>query len=353
MKVAVGLSGGVDSSVAAALLKKEGHDVIGVCMKIWGGKGTPSQGGHGCYGPDEVEDIEMAKQIANALDIPFHVFDLSDKYEKIVLDYFSQEYISGRTPNPCLRCNPQMKFTALPDEALASGLKFDKFATGHYARVGYDNIRNRYILKKAKDQTKDQSYGLIFLSQEQLARTLLPLGEITKIEVRKIARDIGLKTHDAPDSQYFYSGDYDDLIDAQDTEGQILDGNGSVLGKHNGIWHFTIGQRKGLGIPSARPMYVKQLDEKNNTVIVGSKEDLFSDRLVAGNLNPIAIEDFSEQMNVGAKIRHTPKEAEAEITPIDNGKLEVKFKEPQWAITPGQAIAFYDDDIVLGGGIIE
>lgn len=352
MKVAVGLSGGVDSSVAAAILKEQGHDVIGLTMKIWDREDADEGGGHACYGPGEARDIEEARQVAETLEIPFHVFDLGREYRKTVLDYFSGEYRKGRTPNPCLRCNPRMKFTALPRAAMASGLEFDYFATGHYARIEHDEM-GRHLLKRALDRSKDQSYGLIFLSREQLARTVLPLGGITKTEVRRIARNIGLKTHDIPDSQDFYSGDIQDLIAEGDMEGQILDNTGRILGRHNGIWHFTIGQRRGLRIPADRPMYVREIDTENNAIIVGPRNEIFSDELIAGSLNFIGIDGISEPLDAGIKIRHTPDDAEGTIMPLGGGRLRVKFREPQWAITPGQAVGFYDGDTVLGGGIIE
>ena len=353
MKVAVGLSGGVDSSVAAGLLKKAGHEVMGITMKIWDGKIDAVGGGHACYGPDEADDLENARQVAEKLDIPYHVFDLSAEYRKVVLEYFESEYVSGRTPNPCLRCNPVMKFGLLPEKALSSGLEFDYFATGHYARVSFDNEKNKYILRKARDTNKDQSYGLIFLSQEQMGRMLLPLGELTKTEVRAAAREMYLKTHDIPDSQDFYTGDHTDLINARPRKGQIMDTLGNELGKHDGIWHYTVGQRKGLGLMSEKPMYVKEIDANNNKIIVGTRSQIFSSGLIASNLNFITIESLTEPMEVGVKIRHTPMEYMAKISPMSHEKVQVEFKEPQWAVTPGQAIAFYQDDIVLGGGIID
>ncbi len=352
MKVAVGLSGGVDSSVVSALLKEQGHDVIGLYMKIWEGEPTLERMKHACYGPTEAMDIESARHVAETLGIPFYIFELGKEYNNIVLDYFKSEYLSGRTPNPCLRCNHKMKFGILLEKALGFGVEFDYFATGHYARIGYDSERNRHLLKKAKDLTKDQSYGLVFLSQEQLSRTLMPLGEITKTQVRKIAKDIGLKTYDIPDSQDFFSGDYTELLDATPLPGQILDKGGNILGTHKGIWHYTIGQRKGLKLSTVKPVYVKEIDVENNVIIVGPKDEIFSDELIATDLNPIAIGDFSEAIEASVKIRHSREETEGIITPIDDNRVHVKFKEPQWAISPGQVVAFYDDDIVLGGGII-
>ncbi len=383
MKIAVGLSGGVDSSVAAALLKKEDHEVIGICMKIWDDEESPKGcgdatgfsdgdgcsdgtgcgddrmdgGGHACYGPGEEADIKRASDICQKLDIPFHVFDLGDEYQRIVIDYFRDEYLAGRTPNPCLRCNPEMKFRSLVDEALSQGLKFEKFATGHYARIEYvpnfSKNEGRYILKKALDPTKDQSYGLIFLDQKLLGRSIFPLGSITKKEVRRIARELDLETHDVPDSQDFYTGDYSDLIGKDDMPGPILNGSGEQIGVHKGIWHYTIGQRKGLRLSTRHPMYVKRIDEKNNAIIVGTRDEIFATEFIAGNLNPIGVEDLTLLTDVFVKIRHAPWEGKAAISTIKDNKLKVIFEEPQWAIAPGQAVGFYKGDIVLGGGIIE
>jgi tRNA-specific 2-thiouridylase len=352
MKVAVGLSGGVDSSVAAAILLQQGHEVIGIHMTLWDGNPGASNGKHACYGPGEAEETEQANKVAEKLQIPFHIFDMSKEYDAVVLNYFRTEYLAGRTPNPCLICNPRIKFGALVDKAMLSGLKFDFFATGHYARIRYDKTRERHILMKATDPKKDQSYGLVFLSQDQLARTMLPLGEMSKIEVRKAAKSIGLQTHDIPDSQDFYSGDYSELVSTVPLPGDILDTAGNVLGKHKGAWRFTIGQRRHLGI-STRHLFVKKIDATRNAVIVGKREEIFCSELVAGNLNLIAIEEIDDSMAVGIKFRHSPKEVPGTISPIPGGKVHVKFKEPQWGLPPGQVVAFYDDDTVIGGGIIE
>jgi tRNA-specific 2-thiouridylase len=352
LKVAVGLSGGVDSSVAAAMLKRQGHEVIGIHMTLWGGKSETGNGRHACYGPGEAEETDQAASVAEKLQIPFHTFDLSQEYEALVLSYFRTEYLAGRTPNPCLMCNPRVKFGALVDKAANTGLKFDYFATGHYARVHYDEARKRHLLMKAMDPKKDQSYGLVFLSQKQLARTMLPLGEMTKSDVRKAAKDIGLQTHDIPDSQDFYSGDYSELVSAVPMPGEILDTAGNVLGKHKGAWHFTIGQRRHLGI-STRHLFVKEIDAARNVVIVGKREDIFCSELIAGNLNLIAVEEIADSMDVGIKFRHSPKEVRGTISPVDGGMIHVKFKEPQWGLPPGQVVAFYDKDMVIGGGTIE
>ena len=348
------MSGGVDSSVAAALLKEQGYDVTGVTMKIWGGQSASEISvHHGCYGPGEEEDIEDARRVAQQLDIPFHVLDLTGEYRSEVLDYFSREYLSGRTPNPCVRCNPNIKFGALIEKASQNGLTFDAVASGHYARVEYDAQQRRYIFKKAKDLTKDQSYFLSFLSQKQLAQLILPLGSYTKIEVRAIANRLGLHIAAKPDSQNFVCGGYTSLIKTEPTTGPILDKSGIILGQHKGVQFYTIGQRKGLGLSTQSPLYVTALDPTKNGVVVGVKEDLFRDEFIVSNLNWIAIEDLNQSLEMKVKIRSSHKDSEALVTPLINGDVRVKLKEAESAITPGQTAVFYRDEVVIGGGIIE
>jgi tRNA-specific 2-thiouridylase len=353
MKVAVGLSGGVDSSVAAAVLKEKGYEVIGICMKIWDGAPLAAGGRHACYGPDEMVDIEDARQVAETLGIPFHLFDLTQEYKSTILDYFKKEYLTGRTPNPCIRCNQKIKFKVLLEKAQRGGVEFEYFATGHYAKVEYHETKKRYLLKKAKDLQKDQSYWLAFLSQKQLSKILFPLGDYTKKEVRKIAKDLGLSTYDKHDSQDFFPGDHKELLEIPPKPGTIEDKGGNVLGTHQGIWYYTIGQRKGLRISADKPLYVIEIDEKRNAVIVGQKEELAQRELVAKYLNCIAVADLPQSMKVTLKIRYVQKEFEGVISPVENDGVYVQFKEPQLAITPGQAVVFYDKDVVVGGGIIE
>ena len=353
-KVIVEMSGGVDSSVAASLLKEEGYEVIGVTMKIWDG-GTISKEGthHACYGPGEEEDIKDAQKVAQILGIPFYIFDLKQEYKTFVLDYFSHEYLSGRTPNPCIRCNQRVKFGAMVKKIYDSGIKFDYFATGHYTRVEYDKVQHRYLLKKAKDLNKDQSYFLYSLSQEQLGHILFPIGDYTKEEVKKIAQNLELGINNKPESQDFITGDYSFLFNKVPRSGPILNKQGKVLGRHKGIPFYTIGQRRGLGISSGERLYVTAIDPERNAIVVSKKEDLLGDKLIASNLNWIGIKKFEKSFKVKAKIRYRHKEAEVEVIPLDKEKIYVKFREPQMAITPGQAIVFYDGDIVVGGGVIE
>jgi tRNA (5-methylaminomethyl-2-thiouridylate)-methyltransferase len=353
VKVVVAMSGGVDSSVAAALLKEKGYQVSGVTMKIWDGEAFPEEGTrHGCYGPGEKENIEDARKVSQILGIPFYVFDLRQEYKAEVLDYFYHEYLSGRTPNPCLRCNRKVKFDALLRKAQDSGIEFDYFATGHYARVEYSKDRHRYLLKKAKDSGKDQSYFISSLSQEQLGRSLFPIGDYTKDEVRNIACDSGLGVDNKPESQDFAAGVYHPLVEAAEP-GPILNKQGVILGQHRGIPFYTIGQRKGLGIANKEPLYITDINPETNAIIVGVREEVYQDELIASELNWIAIEKLAQTIKVKAKIRYVHQEAEATVTPISKDRVYVKFDEPQMAITPGQAVVFYQGNVVVGSGTIE
>ena len=353
VKVVVAMSGGVDSSVAAAILKDNGYQVSGVTMRIWDGEALPKDGTrHACYGPGEDEDIEDARKVSQILGIPFYVFDLRQEYKTEVLDYFYHEYLSGRTPNPCLRCNSKVKFGALLRNTQDSGIEFDYFATGHYVRVEYSRGRHRCLLKKAVDLSKDQSYFISSLSQEQLGRSLFPIGDYTKDEVRNIACDFGLGVDNKPESQDFITGGYHSLIEAVQP-GPILNKQGDILGEHQGIPFYTIGQRKGLGIANKEPLYVTEINPETNTIIVGTREEVYQDELIAAGLNWIAIEKLEQPLKVKAKIRNVHEEAEAIITPLHKDKVYVKFEEPQMAITPGQAVVFYQEDVVVGGGTIE
>ena len=353
MKVVVAMSGGVDSSVAAALLKEEGYQVSGVTMKIWNGAALAEKGiRHGCYGPGEEEDIEDARRAAQILGIDFHVFDLKQEYKTEVLDYFNQEYLSGRTPNPCLRCNHKVKFDALFRKAQDSGIESDFLATGHYAQVEYDECKQRYLLKKARDLSKDQSYFISSLSQDQLGRSLFPVGDYTKEAVKKMASSFGLGLDNKPESQDFITGGYSSIVEAAHP-GSVLDKEGNILGEHRGLPFYTIGQRRRLGISAGEPLYVTDIDPEKNAIIVGSQEEVYRDELIASGLNWIAVEELKRPTKVKAKIRYLHQEAEATVTPLGQDRVCVKFKEPQRAITPGQMGVFYQEDVVLGGGTIE
>ena len=352
MKVLVGLSGGVDSSVAALLLKQQGYDVIGATMSIWGKDGMASQSGHknACYGPDEIEDIEAARKIAQEVGIPYHVVNCVEQYESIVLENFKSEYKNGRTPNPCIWCNAYVKFGALPQMAKAMGIEFDKFATGHYAQVVEEN--GRYLLKRGVAPKKDQSYFLYRLKQDQLKNIILPLGGYTKEEIRDFARANGMEVAEKPDSQDFYGGDYNELLNFEEKEGNIVDVSGKVLGKHQGFWNYTIGQRKGLGVSASEPLYVLELRKDTNEVVVGFADKTFKKSLIATNLNWIAIDGLTESRKATAKIRSTQQPVDVILNPRDD-KVEVVFEDLQKSIAIGQSAVFYDGDTVLGGGIIE
>lgn len=360
MRILVGMSGGVDSSVTALLLKEQGHEVVGAIMSIWSEEKhkrlAPSVKTNSCkdacYGPNEKEDIEQARNIAEKIGIPFHVFDCSKEYEQIVLDNFKHEYLSGRTPNPCIRCNSLIKFDVLPFLAKKTGLEFDKFATGHYARVEFDEKNQRYLLKKGINPKKDQSYFLYRLRQNQLSNILMPLGGYEKSQIREIAKNNGLKVYDKPDSQDFYSGDYNELLEVKPQKGSIVDKNGKILGTHEGIWNYTIGQRKGIGIAHTSPLYVIDLNKERNEVIVGEADDTFKSSLVAVDLNWVSIAGLNKEIQATAKVRSAQTPVEVTIKPI-NDTVEINFIYPQKSLTKGQSVVFYQDDLLLGGGIID
>lgn len=352
MKILVGLSGGVDSSVAALILKQQGHEVVGATMSIWGKDGMAAKSGHknACYGPDEKEDIEEARKIAAQIDIPYYVFNCVEQYEKIVLDNFKSEYIQGRTPNPCVWCNALVKFGVLPLIAKENGIEFDKFATGHYARV--EEKDGRFLLKRGIAPHKDQSYFLYRLKQEQLKNIILPLGNYTKDQIRKIAKDNGLEVAEKPDSQDFYDGDYNELLGVKEKDGNIVDLDGKVLGHHKGIWNYTIGQRKGIGVSATEPLYVLELRKDTNEVVIGPADKTFKKELTAVNLNWIAFDKLENERKVYAKIRSTQQPTPVTITP-NGDNVDVVFDELQKSIAIGQSVVFYDEDVVLGGGVID
>lgn len=353
LKVLVAMSGGVDSSVAAALLNERGYQVTGVTMRIWDGQTRPVSGkDNTCFGPGEVANIETARRVARTLGITHHVIDLRQEYKDEVLDYFCHEYLSGRTPNPCPQCNRRVKFAAMPQKARENGIEFDHFATGHYARVECDEASHRYRLRKARDRAKDQSYFLSSLSQEQLSRSLFPIGGYTKVEVRGMAAGLGLDVASKPGSQDFIGSDYPPLAERA-RPGPIRDRAGNELGQHHGFQFCTIGQRHGLGIPAREALYVLEINPDENTVTVGSKAELYGDELIASRLNWIAIGKLEKPQIFKVKIRYRHQEASALVTPVSQDRLYVKFTEPQLAITPGQTLVLYTGDMVVGSGIIE
>jgi tRNA-specific 2-thiouridylase len=349
-RVVVALSGGVDSSAAATLLKEQGYEVIGVTMQTWTDEADPDgTAGLSCPTPADEAD---ARRVAQVLGIPFHTVDVAHEFKAGVIDYFRREYAAGRTPNPCIRCNREVKLGALSEKVRSLGIDFDCFATGHYARVEYDASKRRYLLKKAVDTTKDQSYFLFSLSQEQLSRCLFPLGPHTKEEARKIARNLGLGVDSRPESQDFTARGHPALWETAQP-GPIMDRHGNVLGEHRGLPYYTIGQRSGLGIAMGERLYVTTIDSASNTVVVGPREDIYSDMLVASELNWVSIEELEQPVEAKAKIRYHHREADAVIAPLEDGTVSVKFAEPQMAIAPGQAVVFYQGDDILGGGFIE
>jgi len=352
IKVAVGLSGGVDSSVAAALLRKQDYEVCGITMEIYDGSAHIDESAkHACYGPGEKEDVESAAAICEKLKIPFKTIDLRQEYKNHVIDYFRNEYLKGKTPNPCVVCNQKLKFGFLLEKARKAGYDFDCFATGHYARIVKSG--ERFLLKRAADRSKDQSYFLYGLTPKQLAHTLFPIGDYAKQQVREIARELGLETADREESQDFIDGgDYSVLFSEDEIEaGEIVDEKGQVLGEHRGIIHYTIGQRRGLGIASHQPLYVSRIDATHNRIVVSHQEHR-SKGLVATDLNLIALDRIERPLDVQVKIRLRHKETDAMVYPPDGNKTRILFKKPQMSVTPGQSAVIYTDDTVLGGGII-
>lgn len=349
-KVLVGLSGGIDSSVAMYLLLKQGYEVEGITMLIWS-KDSPYPAPvspNSCYNPDKSEDLAKIDEICAKLGVRHHVVDCSRLYERNVLANFRSEYMNARTPNPCIWCNALIKFGAMLDIARET-LDFDFFATGHYARIS--KCGNRFRLMKAVDGKKDQSYFLSRLSQKQLSATLFPLGDHTKDEIRRIDESLGFHAPGAVESQDFYGGDYSDLLSTPDRNGDIvLVDDGRKIGEHRGFWHYTIGQRKGLGIAWSEPLYVISLDPLANRVYVGTKERTFSSFLVAGNVNYVGFDSFDSRVYT-VKIRSTSSGAPAFVSSTDEG-FRADFLSPVMALTPGQSAVVYDGDVVVASGII-
>lgn len=353
-KVVVGMSGGVDSSVAAYLLKEQGYDVIGVTMQIWQDEepGIQEENG-GCCGLSAVDD---ARRVASQLGIPYYVMNFKREFKAQVIDYFIDEYVHGRTPNPCIACNRYVKWESLLKRSLDIGA--DYIATGHYARI--EKLDNgRCALKVSATDKKDQTYALYNLTQDQLKHTLMPVGEYTKEEIRKLADKIGLNVAGKPDSQdicFVPDGDYASFIEEETKhkfpEGNFVMADGTAVGRHRGIIHYTVGQRKGLGLSLGHPVFVLEIRPETNEVVVGSNEDSMLSRVKAGRLNFMSVEDLPKPRRVWAKIRYNHKGAWCMAQKTSEDEMLLIFEEPQRAVTPGQAVVLYDDGYVLGGGTI-
>lgn len=355
-KVVVGMSGGVDSSVAAWLLKEQGYDVVGVTMQVWQDEGTEAmEENGGCCGLSAVED---ARRVAWRLGIPYYVMNFKKEFDDHVVRYFMDEYMRGRTPNPCIACNRHVKWESLLRRSLDIGAEY--IATGHYAQV--ERLANgRYALKKSADALKDQTYALYSLTQEQLGRTLMPAGGYSKEEIRRMAQKLGLAVADKPDSQeicFIPDHDYAGFIKKRSGKelpgGNFVDRDGKVLGRHRGLTHYTVGQRKGLNLSMGRPVFVVEIRPETNEVVIGDGDAVFSDVLTCRNVNWMAVKGLGGgSMKVTAKIRYSHRGAPCVVRELEQGAAECRFEEPQRAIAPGQAVVFYDGDYVVGGGVIE
>lgn len=352
MKIAVGMSGGVDSSVAALILKNEGHEVHGITMKIWDGPASESEGVHACYGPGEASEIRRAAEVCEAIGIPHTVYDLSKEYRSTIVEYFRNEYKAGRTPNPCVECNMKMKFSLLPSIA-ARDTDFEAYATGHYVRKVFDPESGRFFLKTAVDEMKDQSYFLYRLTRRELSMALFPLGTLTKAEVRKIAEEYSLPVKDDPESQDFYEGDYRELIGDCGREGDFVDTGGSVLGKHRGIASYTVGQRRGLGISGSDPLYVLRIDSGSNRIILGRKDEALTPSFLVNSVNRALTPSYMNSFSASVKIRSSHSAIPCTIAPVSESVVRVIPAKPVKFAAPGQSAVFYNGDILIGGGIIE
>ncbi len=366
MKIAVAMSGGVDSSAAAAILKAQGHDLVGFTMQLWNQRRGINTDENGDPLPSRccsLDDVYDARRVAEELGFPFYVLNLEREFERDVVQPFVASYLNGETPIPCVSCNSRLKFAAL--DRLAVSLGCEKVATGHYARVEYDSAANRYRLLRGRNRQKDQSYFLWEMTQDQLSRSLFPLGEMAKADVREVARDHHLAVAEKAESQeicFVPDGNYAGFIDrylemgdASDRlpgEGNIVDPKGAVVGRHTGIHRYTVGQRRGIGIANERPLYVLSIDAPHNRVVVGEAEELMSREFIAAGVNWIALNNPDTPVRAEVRVRYRHTEAAATITSLGNSRAQVVFEEPQRAITPGQATVFYRDDEVLGGGWI-
>ncbi len=376
MKIAVAMSGGVDSSAAAAILKEQGHDLVGFTMQLWNQRRGVTTDENGVPLPSRccsLDDVYDARRVAEDLGFPFYVLNLEREFERDVVQPFVASYLNGETPIPCVSCNSRLKFAAL--DQLAISLGCEKVATGHYARVEYDPVAKRYRLLRGLNQQKDQSYFLWELTQDQLSRSLFPLGEMSKLEARDTARQNHLAIAEKEESQeicFVPDGNYSGFIDRYLTigpispigpiprqmkpevpgEGEIVDKNGTVIGHHTGIHRYTVGQRRGIGIANERPLYVLSIDAPSKRVVVGSSEELLSREFKAAGVNWIAGDDPAEPIRAKVRVRYRHIEAPATITSLGDRRSRVVFDEPQRAITPGQAAVFYNGDEVVGGGWI-
>ena len=349
------MSGGVDSSVAAFLLKQQGYDVIGVTMQIWQDEDRETQEENGgCCGLSAVDD---ARRVARCLDIPYYVMNFKKEFKEHVMDYFAKEYLQGRTPNPCIACNRYVKWESLLRRSLDIGA--DYIATGHYARI--ERLQNgRYAVRNSVTAAKDQTYALYNLTQFQLAHTLMPVGEYRKEEIRKIAQENNLPVAHKPDSQEIcfvpdndYAGFSDECTGGKVPGcGNFVTKDGEILGQHKGITHYTVGQRKGLGLAMGYPIFVTEIRPESNEVVIGTSEEVFSDTLTCNQLNFMGMEDLKEPRDVIAKIRYSHKGSPCRIERVGEDKIYCKFREPVRAVTPGQAVVFYEGEYVLGGGTI-
>jgi len=351
-RVVVGLSGGVDSSVAALLLKNAGYDVIGVTMILFDKENNDKN----CGSSNAIDD---ARQIANKLQIPFYTLDLRNEFKEYVIDYFANEYMKGKTPNPCIACNKHLKFDLMLKKAKEL-YNADYIATGHYAKVEYNEVSDRYYITESATTAKDQTYVLYNMTQEQLKHILMPLGDYTKEQIREIAENNRFITANKKDSQeicFVEDNDYANFITKNYTynhiPGEFVDTKGNKYGKHKGIINYTVGQRRGLGLSLKSPLYVKKVDSKTHEVVLCSKDELFDDTLTCSDVNLIAISELNEPMKVQVKIRYSAPKVNATLIPLNNGDIKVVFDEPQRAITPGQAVVFYNNNILIGGGIIQ
>lgn len=353
MRVVVAMSGGVDSSVAAALMVEAGHDVVGISMQLYDQRASPDTFGSCC----SIDDLHDAKRVAARLGFPHYTLDFEEQFQRTVVNRFVSEYASGRTPIPCVQCNSDLKFSALSDRAQA----FDAaaVATGHYARVIFDEDRRQYRLLRGVDTAKDQTYFLFSLTQDQLAHALFPVGHLTKPDVRAHAARLGLLVADKPDSHeicFVPDGDAGGFVDRQlpdaDRSGEIVDSGGKVLGRHTGVHKLTVGQRRGLGLATGTPMYVLRLHPADSRVVVGPREELGGRELTATDVNWISGTPPPAPRRLTARIRHRHDDAPATVTPDGGTSAHVAFDTPQFAITPGQAVVFYDRDDVIGGGWI-